>query len=158
MTLLSDSSEPKVLDPLEYVVFLATLLVTMFLTVLVVGCTDGNQADEIKSDRVEVEAQTMSNEITEIIVSDSADFRDDFRRAIESGDNRFVGVWGYALEVPGVPDYDELYSESNGVKVIAGTSDNFEVMGDDAYHNTFSRNYARGYNSLLLSHLEGEAQ
>jgi len=47
----------------------------------------------------------------------------DCQRAIARHDLCFVGVAGYALDVPGVADYQTRYWKSNGVKVIAGTSD-----------------------------------
>ena len=46
----------------------------------------------------------------------------DCRGAIGRRDLRFVGVAGYALDVPGVADYQTRYWRTNGVKVIAGTS------------------------------------
>jgi len=77
-----------------------------------------------------------------------ADPAQDCRRAIAHHDLRFVGVAGYALDVPGVPDYHERYWKTNGVKVITGTSD----TGDRAF-NEAARAYARRYNEQLLKHL-----
>jgi hypothetical protein len=57
-------------------------------------------------------------------------------------------VAGYALDVPGVADYQTRYLRTNGVKVIAGTSD----VGDLAF-NEAARKYARRYNAQLLEYL-----
>ena len=47
----------------------------------------------------------------------------DCKRAITHRDFRFIGVAGYALDVPDVPDYQTAIGRTNGVKVITGTSD-----------------------------------
>jgi hypothetical protein len=57
-------------------------------------------------------------------------------------------VAGYALNVPGVEDYQTRYWRTNGVKVIARTSD----VGDRAF-NEAARKYARRYNAQLLKYL-----
>jgi hypothetical protein len=71
---------------------------------------------------------------------DRANPERDCQRAIARNDFRFVGVAGYALDVPGVPDYQTRYWKSNGVKVIAGTSD----VGQRDF-NEAARAYARRY-------------
>jgi hypothetical protein len=72
----------------------------------------------------------------------------DCQRAIARHDLRFVGVAGYALDVPGVADYQTRYWKSNGVKVITGTSDIGEREFNDA-----ARAYASRYNAALLKYL-----
>jgi hypothetical protein len=79
---------------------------------------------------------------------DRANPERDCQRAIARNDFRFVGVAGYALDVPGVPDYQTRYWKSNGVKVIAGTSD----VGQRDF-NEAARAYARRYNAALLKYL-----
>ncbi len=79
---------------------------------------------------------------------DTANAEEDCRRAISRHDLRFVGVPGYALDVPGVPDYHNRCWKTNGVKVIAGTSD----VGDIAFNET-ARKYARRYNAELVKYL-----
>ena len=79
---------------------------------------------------------------------ETADPEEDCRRAIARHDLRFVGVAGYALDVPGVADYQTRYWKTPGVKVIARTSD----VGDLAF-NEAARKYARRYNVQLLKHL-----
>jgi hypothetical protein len=78
----------------------------------------------------------------------AANPEEDCKRAIGRHDLRFVGVAGYALDVPGVADYQTRYWKSNGVKVIARTSD----VGDLAF-NEAARKYARRYNAQLLKYL-----
>jgi hypothetical protein len=79
---------------------------------------------------------------------EKANPEEDCRRAIARHDLRFVGVAGYALDVPGVADYQTRYWKTNGVKVIARTSD----VGDLEF-NEAARKYARRYNEQLLKHL-----
>ena len=61
---------------------------------------------------------------------------------------RFVGVAGFALDVPGVPDYQARYWKTNGVKVIGGTGD----VGHRDF-NDAARAYANRYNAALLKYL-----
>ena len=79
---------------------------------------------------------------------DRANAEQDCKRAIAHRDLRFVGVAGYALDVPGVPNYHERYWKTNGVKVIEGTSD----VGNRPF-NDAARTYARRYNEELLKYL-----
>jgi len=78
----------------------------------------------------------------------SANPEQDCIRATGRHDLRFVGVAGFALDVPGVPDYQIRYRKVNGVKIITGTSD----AGDRVF-NDAARNYARRYNAQLLKYL-----
>ena len=47
----------------------------------------------------------------------------DINAAISKNDFRFVAVMGYAMSVPGVPEYQEKYAAKYGVRVIENTSD-----------------------------------
>ena len=78
----------------------------------------------------------------------SANPEQDCIRATGRHDLRFVAVAGFALDVPGVPDYQTRYWKINGVKVITGTSD----VGDRGF-NDAARKYARRYNAQLLKYL-----
>ena len=66
--------------------------------------------------------------------------------ALATSDLRFLGVYGYTLEVPGAPRGDTL--PENSVLVIPGTSDD-----GDAELNERARSYAKAYNVLLARHL-----
>ena len=79
---------------------------------------------------------------------ETANPEQDCTHAIARHDLRFVGVAGYALDVPGVADYQARYWKTNGVKIIARTSD----VGDRAF-NEAARKYARRYNAQLLKYL-----
>lgn len=72
----------------------------------------------------------------------------DCQRAIARHDFRFVGVAGFALDVPGVADYQTRYWRTNGVKVIARTRD----VGHRDF-NEAARAYANRYNAALLKYL-----
>jgi hypothetical protein len=75
----------------------------------------------------------------------------DFSAAIASNDVRFVGYMGYALIVPGIKDYYSGYDKSNGVKIIAGTSD---VISPTSFPPEVAHRYAAAYNELLLRYLK----
>jgi hypothetical protein len=111
--------------------------VVLFLCIAAVACHS-------------VHAQRTVSSSPRISVSHpkSANPEQDCTRAIGRHDFRFVGVAGYALDVPGVPDYQTRYWKTNGVKVIRGTSD----VGDLGF-NESARKYARRYNAHLLKYL-----
>lgn len=77
----------------------------------------------------------------------------DCDRAFRNRDVRFVGIAGYALDVPGVNQYYLRYWKKNGVKVIARTSD----VGNRPF-NRAARAYAERYNAALLKHLAKETR
>jgi len=97
-----------------------------------------------------VHAQRTVTESPRITVPhpETANPEQDCTHAIARHDLRFVGVAGYALDVPGVADYQARYWKTNGVKIIARTSD----VGDRAF-NEAARKYARRYNAQLLKYL-----
>jgi len=145
-------------NPTDFVKPLALLLMLIGAGALFSGCQDDNQQgdDLSKQDLLDASLKVPMERIY-IKLPDSADYRRDFEVAIAKGDIRFVGVMGYALEVPGVPDYDDIYSESNGVKVIEGSSDSYPDSASLA-QTVFFESYATGYNTLLLRHLNVEAE
>lgn len=79
---------------------------------------------------------------------ETANPEQDCMHAIARRDLRFIGVAGYALDVPGVADYQARYWKTNGVNIIARASD----VGDRAF-NEAARKYARRYNTQLLKYL-----
>lgn len=84
-----------------------------------------------------------------------ADPSRDLQGAISVNDLRFIGIMGYALEVPGVEHYHERYASSSGVKIVEGTSD--VIYGVE--HRRLidiAREYAEKYNRLLLRYLENQ--
>jgi hypothetical protein len=97
-----------------------------------------------------IHAQRTVTESPRITVPhpETANPEQDCTHAIVRHDLRFVGVAGYALYVPGVADYQARYWKTNGVKIIARTSD----LGNRAF-NEAARKYARRYNAQLLKYL-----
>ncbi len=136
--------------------FVRTFVLVLILTemvALVYGCrNDSKPHDGLSKDSVSNTIPILLTERTYMRLVDSADYQDDFEEAIARADMRFVGVLGYALQVPGVPDYDTVYSKSNGVKIIEGTSDSHPDSASLA-QSVFFKSYAMGYNTLLLNHL-----
>jgi len=82
---------------------------------------------------------------------EQADPEGDFRDAVKRQDLRFFGIAGFTLTVPGVPMSDENMPllETNGVRVIPGTSDNPVNLT----LQISAARYAERYNKLLLEHL-----
>jgi hypothetical protein len=76
----------------------------------------------------------------------------DFATAKAKGDVAFLGMKGYAITVPGVPDYDEKYAKFAGVKVIRGTTDAIKTDGQRRIQDAV-QNYAERYNHLVLDYL-----
>lgn len=70
-----------------------------------------------------------------------------FAAALEAGAHRYLAVYGFSLEVPGIPEPESRWSSSQ-VLPIPGTSDHgdFELNG-------LAREYAAKYNRLLQDHL-----
>lgn len=116
------------------------------------GCAESEKKSNQSNDSALSMPDTVRT-LAYVTVQVGANFEDDFRRAVDSGDVRFVGVMGYALEVPGVPDYDSKYSRLYGVKVIEGTSDMYRDSLE-LQRGQFYQRYAENYNRLLLRHLE----
>ena len=78
----------------------------------------------------------------------SADPEADFKHALEKGDYRFVGYWGFILVTPGVEETSRHYVIQYGIKTIDGTSDMIDEKQKRAGE------YATQYNKLLLQELE----
>ncbi len=72
--------------------------------------------------------------------------------ALDSGDRRYLGVYGFSLEVPGISDPASPWPSSR-VLPIPGTSDSgdFEL-------NQSARDYATQYNTLLRARLSPTGQ
>jgi hypothetical protein len=72
-----------------------------------------------------------------------------FAEAQAAGDTRFLGVYDFALSVPGVPNYHDAYWPGIGVLPIPGTSD-FPQSEHESELNDQARSYALEYNKLVL--------
>ncbi len=121
------------------------LFVIIFIIAVSSSCNNDNQQtkDLVLPERVEIE------------VADNANWIDDFNESLKKGDFRFIGIMGYSLIVPSVSDYHEKFSKSNGVKIIAGTSDSYSDT-EELEKSEFYKTYAKEYNNLLLEFLSSE--
>ena len=133
-------------------------LILILLLVYSVSCN--NEKQQSSSMKLEIDSTTdisVSEEHTFIDVLENALYQDDFNESIKRGDYRFVGVMGFALIIPGVPDYDEKYEKSNSVKIIEGTTDSYE---DSVALRiaVFKNEYATSYNKLLLEYLSKDEE
>ncbi len=80
----------------------------------------------------------------------------DVLRNLENNDNRFVGIYGYTIELLGVAEEDQIYfKDKYGVRIIGGTSDAIE---SDEHGNLIrtARKYAEEYNQKLIEILENK--
>lgn len=112
------------------------LVVALVVTAsFVAGCSKspGKYADQIRS-------------------LQSADVSAEVAAAVSKGNFRFVGVMGFALTVPGVPDYETKYATQYGLRVIEHTSDAIESP-EHAQLQRVAHDYAERYNKLLLSRI-----
>lgn len=71
----------------------------------------------------------------------------DARRALEQGDHRLVGIYGFASETPGATYEDR---ERFGARFIEGTGDDLRYLGEVEY-NARAREYAERYNAVILA-------
>lgn len=87
----------------------------------------------------------------------NANPEDDLKEAIRQKDFRFLGVHGYSLDIPGIPDsmYVHLYSDSSKVRVIKGTTDAI-TSEQQGKLQPIAWKYARAYNTLLLNYLKNK--
>ena len=110
------------------------------LVVLCISWTVAQLSDAQRTQRTVTSSPTFT-----LAHPERANPEKDCQRAIARHDLRFVGVAGLALDVPGVADYQTRYWKTNGVKIIAGTSD----VGLRDF-NEAARADATRYNAALL--------
>jgi hypothetical protein len=75
------------------------------------------------------------------------------QKAIMADSIYFICVYGYAIEVPGVNDYEERYQNKVPVRVIPGTSDAL-YSEEDKELAAIANNYAKRFNGIILNHLK----
>lgn len=83
----------------------------------------------------------------------NADPLDDFNEAVKINDYRFIGVYGYSLNVPGVKL--KCLDAERDVKPIEGTSDSSSSYEEEKF-NAVAKVYADYYNFQLKKYLEGK--
>jgi len=78
----------------------------------------------------------------------------DFANAWANKDTRFVGIRGFTIELPGVPQQREFdLKERYGVNPVEGTSDVIDPP-EIARLNAVATRYATRYNQILLRKLD----
>jgi len=77
------------------------------------------------------------------------------REMIRRRETRFIGIAGFAVEVPGVQT-DTCDVVRSAVYVLPGTSDNGGTMGNELRRAAFR--VARGYNVIMKRHLAKRGQ
>ena len=76
---------------------------------------------------------------------------EDATNAFAKGDTRLLGVYGFALEVPGY--LGDPYSHKSSIRILDGTGDAFCTKEEqDLNHN--ARAYAKKYNQTMLYKLK----
>jgi hypothetical protein len=82
----------------------------------------------------------------------SADPVNDAIQTIKNDSLYFIGVLGYATDIPGVDEYYSLYENKIPIKIINGTGD--VIISDEMHElNYKARQYALQFNSVILYHL-----
>ena len=133
---------------------MSMLIKSILVLIIVFSVSCNNEKQQANSTKQETDSTTdisVSEEYTFIDVLENALYQNDFNESIKREDYRFIGVMGYDMIVPGVPDYYEKYSQSCSVKIIKGTTDDYDSVS--IKNAVFFREYARNYNNLLLKYL-----
>ena len=100
---------------------MSMLIKSILVLIIVFSVSCNNEKQQANSTKQETDSTTdisVSEEYTFIDVLENALYQNDFNESIKREDYRFIGVMGYAMIVPGVPDYYEKYSQSYSVKII----------------------------------------
>lgn len=95
-----------------------------------------------------------SKGLDELRVLNPINAASDADRAYARGDARLIGVYGFALEVPG---YDgDPYAHKADIRMLDGTGDAY-CTEEEADLNHSARVYALKYNEVMLSRLKRAA-
>jgi len=88
---------------------------------------------------------------------ETADARKDFHEAIKKGEEYFLGIYGFALTVPGLPSIADNchYDFIIPVRPVKGTTDAIENDEQDRLIDIAQR-YATKFNELMYLKLESE--
>jgi len=78
----------------------------------------------------------------------------DAERAYARGDAQLIGVYGYAVEVPGY--VGDPYAHKADIRMLDGTGDAY-CTTEEADLNRSARIYARKYNEVMLARLKRAA-
>ena len=78
----------------------------------------------------------------------------DVEASISQNDFRFCGIYGYAVDVPGVPKEFLKGTDSSHVWMIEGTSDDIQ----DVRRQALCRKYAEQYNKMVVDRLKSKGK
>jgi hypothetical protein len=128
-----------------------------FLTVLLLllfGCNvSKSEKPKVMHDSLKTTKSIINFKSEENITLDSAaNVENEFNKAINNKDFRFVGIYEFAKKIPGMKNNDENIKKY-GVKYIKGTSDNFNNLNGFNFQ-IYAEKYAIKYNAKLLGYLE----
>ena len=96
--------------------------------------------------------EILSITITQLNIEDP---KTDLLIHTKKGDNRFIGIIGYACFAPGVAQNHQYLTKMNGIHCLEGTSDAIENMEHGKLIGVASE-YAKKYNKLLIKVMSGE--
>lgn len=116
------------------------LLLLAMLVVSVEACSGGSSHCLARIDATQLRSLRLDNAGSDAL------------RAAETGDFRFIGVYGFTAEVPGMEEKGGLVKKY-GVRMIQGTSD-APCDEEHAQLDARAREYARAYNLELLGELK----
>ena len=78
-----------------------------------------------------------------------ANVANDIAIALRTGDRRLIGIWGYALDVPGIEMIGGEGPQGFSVVPIAGTSDSMEGLMQGEFQRLLYQ-YAEKYNRSVV--------
>ena len=96
---------------------------------------------------------STTNEQQELQRLENAHPKDDLAADIKNGELHFLGIRGYTLTAPGVPDYRDRYANKIPLRIIEGTSDAIASEGERKLQ-VAATDYAKSYNLQLVKYLE----
>ena len=120
---------------------------TIKLFLLFLICTSLVQASDIKSQSTE---SILMEELKKLNLKNP---KQDVIKNLKNNDMRFIGVYGFTIMLPGIPDeYKFKIAKQYGIRAIKGTSDKIESsLHSDLISKAYG--YAYEYNKILVKAL-----
>jgi hypothetical protein len=106
---------------------------------------------EDKFSQEKVDAQSIVLQSLDWLKNANAAY--DANQAIKKDSIYFIGVLGYAMDVPGVQEYYSLYENKIPVKIIRGTGDAI-ISTEMRELNSLAHEYAMQFNAIILYKLK----
>jgi len=113
---------------------------------LILGCHNDRDIHKYGSENIAAPHEFISVDV------EHANPEVDCKNALRKNDMRFVGMLSFAVFVPGVGDYEDRYSRTNGVKILKGTTDTPKGAKEVRFQDR-AEIYAEAYNRCLLKYL-----